>query len=144
MVGGEDFLTFFKRAAWAKCKCTILLTNISVNRCSNYCTGLNYAVSGVVAKNCKCGHAPMPDERRRQESDCDDPCPGDSSLMCGNTGWKKLSVYHDGTLTTTTTTTTTTATTTNMIGMKCVTVGLMMMPFPYLKMPFSAMALKCP
>ena len=64
----------------------------SLDQCLNTCSGKGHKYAGLQAgTECYCGDEPPPGEKLKPESECDAPCPGDSSQKCG--GADRLQVY---------------------------------------------------
>ncbi|KAJ9157373.1 Glyoxal oxidase-like protein [Pleurostoma richardsiae] len=63
--------------------------------CAQLCQTQGYTISGTeYAQQCFCGNQIVNGGEQSAESDCNTPCSGDSTEMCGGGG--RLSIYSDG------------------------------------------------
>jgi len=72
----------------------VSMGNMTVGWCVNYCVGLNLIYAGLGSgKTCYCGNELAQLAQNATETDCNTPCAGDSTEMCGAINPPRINLY---------------------------------------------------
>ncbi|XP_048254566.1 WSC domain-containing protein 2-like [Haliotis rufescens] len=68
------------------------VTDLTTETCMQHCHSINYIYFGTeCTSQCFCGHVIKPGHAKVPDKECNMPCAGDSSLLCG--GYFRTSIY---------------------------------------------------
>jgi len=75
-------------------KINVPIPNLTPTKCREECFSLDFTYAGVELRDCFCGNIHPPQSRLKPSRECNRPCEGDGSQICG--GFDRINIYPTG------------------------------------------------